>query len=114
MKRPVRGEYAKLIAITHRVTKYRVGEGCEIGIRDMENQLVAVITHPKPGAKWFVHWAYPQDTILLAEAIIDEEASELSPHAKIRFGFRTQKAALSHVHHNLNIMRDRAEKLTES
>jgi hypothetical protein len=107
-------DWVSLLSITHKVTETRLGEGSEIGIRDRDNQLLAVITHPMPGAKWFVHWADPQDTILLAEAIIDGEASEFSPRAKMRFGFRTKKRALQSVHHGIQELEARAEQLTET
>jgi hypothetical protein len=38
-------------------TETRMGESVEIGVRDAQRSLVAVITHPMPKAKWFVHWA---------------------------------------------------------
>lgn len=39
-----------------RVSKQRLGGGAvEIGIRNATNDLVAVITHPCKGAKWFLH-----------------------------------------------------------
>ena len=101
-------DWVKLLSITHKVTETRLGEGSELGIRDRDNQLLAVITHPMPGAKWFITWAHPQDTILLAEAIIDGEAYEVSPHAKMRFGFRTKKRALQSVHHRITEMEARA------
>jgi hypothetical protein len=51
---------------------------------------------------------------LLAEAIIDGEASEVSPRARMRFGFSTKKRALQSVHHGIQELEARAEQLTET
>lgn len=39
------------------LTETRMGESTEIGIRNQSRDLIAVITRPCPGAKWFLHWA---------------------------------------------------------
>jgi hypothetical protein len=79
-------DWVSLLSITHKVTENRVGEGSEIGIRDRDGQLLAVITHPMPGAKWFVHWSEP-------------------PH---KVSFSTKKHALSSTHHRIMEMEARA------